>query len=84
MRYQKITTGYVIQEWDESGNFLSQNFVAGDECTYEKLDEETFESTPIDEGDMPTKAGYVPYDMVQQFPETILPLDEVESEDDLP
>lgn len=31
----KITHGFVIQRWDGKGNFLGQDFVAGDQVEYE-------------------------------------------------
>ncbi len=36
MEIRKITAGYVIQRWDaESKTFIGQEFIAGDDITYE-------------------------------------------------
>jgi len=57
MRYSKITTGFVVQTFDDDGNPESQEFVAGDQCDYENEFGE-----PIDS---PENENYLPYDMVQ-------------------
>jgi len=66
MIVKKITTGFVIQEFDtDKMQFVSQEFVAGDECEYEDEDGEPVESELLEvEG----QEIYLPYDMVQ--PET--------------
>jgi len=62
MIVKKITVGFVIQEYDtEEESWISQEFVASDECDYE--DEE---GNPIDPFDV--WAGlepYLPFDMDQ-------------------
>lgn len=56
MIIKKITTGFVIQEFDtDLQKFVSQKFVAGDECDYE--DEDGTAVEPCNQ--------YLPYDMVQ-------------------
>ena len=57
MRYSKITTGFVVQTFDDDGNPESQEFVAGDQCDYENEFGE-----PIDS---PANENYLSYDMVQ-------------------
>lgn len=58
MLYHKITTGCVIQVFDEAGNFLRQSFVAGD-SNYE-----TEDGQPIQRQDMPRCGNeYHPFDM---------------------
>jgi len=57
MIVNKITTGFVIQSFDtEKKEFVSQDFIAGDEVSYEKED-----GTPYN-GDVDS---YLPFDMVQ-------------------
>jgi hypothetical protein len=60
MELRKITYGFVIQKWDaETGKFLGQEFVAGDQVDYEnELGE------PIDE----LEPEYRQFDMVQEPP----------------
>lgn len=56
MIVHKITTGYVIQKFDtETNKFLDQEFIAGDEVSYENAFGES-----ADEFD-----NYLPFDMVQ-------------------
>ena len=67
MIISKITAGFVIQNYDtETGKFMSQEFVAGDEVDYED------ENGPID-GDDDQYNGimdaYLPFDMVQPMEE---------------
>jgi len=57
MPYNKITTGFVVQQFDDDHNPISQEFVAGDQVEYETLDGEP----RIPEIDDP----YFPFDMVQ-------------------
>lgn len=56
MTVNKITPGYVIQTYDDKGQCLSQEFVAGD-----PVDWETQEGITID----PPEHEYQPFDMVQ-------------------
>jgi hypothetical protein len=62
MKINKITTGFVIQTWDtKKKKWLSQEFVAGDECVYE--DEE---GIPVDPEEMGGHVEpYLPFEMVQ-------------------
>lgn len=54
---KKITHGFVIQVWDvETGKFLRQEFIAGDDVVYENENGEV-----VDE----TEPNYEPYSMVQ-------------------
>lgn len=58
MLVKKITTGFVVQTFDtETKKWVSQEFVAGDECVYEDAD-----GNPADSFE---PAGYLPYDMRQ-------------------
>lgn len=63
--YNKITVGFVIQNFDAEGNCVAQEFICGDDVTWE-----------LDHGsccvvDLPTKPDgndlceYQPFDMVQ-------------------
>jgi len=56
--FKKITTGFVIQDYDDDGKCLSQEFVAGDDVTYEDEDGDIIFSPDIPE-------DYMPFDMVQ-------------------
>lgn len=56
MNYQKITHGYVVQEYDEKGFCIGQEFIAGDQVEYEK-DGNSIEPTQ----------DYYPFYMVQPF-----------------
>lgn len=59
MIVKKITTGFVIQEYDtETEKFVSQEFVAGDQVEYE--DEE---GNPVD--DLTASIPYLSFEMVQ-------------------
>ena len=61
MNFQKITTGFVIQVFDQMGECISQEFVAGDECDYE-----TEDGDRINVMDMPLGGReYFPFDMIQ-------------------
>lgn len=53
----KITSGFVIQKFDENGVFLKQEFVAGDDVSYET---EAGDKVDIQQNDT-----YIPFDMVQ-------------------
>ena len=54
---KKITTGFVVQTFDpETNRFISQEFVAGDECEYENE-----EGNPVEA----IEEAYLPFDMVQ-------------------
>jgi len=50
---RKITTGDVVQEFDENGNFIGQHFIAGDQCEVEVEDAES----PEEQVEL-TKKGY--------------------------
>lgn len=53
----KITTGFVIQTFDDNGKCTSQNFVAGNPVDWENESGEPIEA--------PENAEYFPFDMVQ-------------------
>ncbi len=56
MLIRKITTGYVIQVFDdEKREFVSQEFVAVDQVEFEDMD-----GSPVERFD-----EYLPFDMVQ-------------------
>jgi hypothetical protein len=58
--YDKITTGYVAQRFDDKGNCVSQEFISSDECTWE------YDGYEINVGDMPLAGReYFPFDMQQ-------------------
>ena len=59
MEIRKITTGFVIQSFDQTGKFLGQSFTCGDDCVYEDEDGDTLEDDEFEE------PGYEPYEMVQ-------------------
>ena len=58
---QKYTTGYVIQNYDETGKCVSQEFIASDEVSWENEEGESI--------DYPSDAEYFPMEMIQ--PNTI-------------
>lgn len=61
MEIRKITTGFVVQSFDQTGKFLGQEFVCGDDCAYEDENGETL----IPDDDEFEEPGYEPYEMVQ-------------------
>lgn len=63
MIVNKITTGFVVQEFDtDLGRFVSQKFVAGDECDYEDEDGKLVESDLLE---VNGQEVYLHYNMVQ-------------------
>lgn len=63
MIVRKITTGFVVQQFDaDTGRCLSQEFVAGDQVEWEKLN-----GNPIEDGDfgVDLDALYWPLEMKQ-------------------
>ena len=67
--YKKITVGFVVQEYDDDGNPLHQEFIAGDEVTYEDENGETLDSIEVDT----ESEEYLPYHMIQ--PNTVIEID---------
>lgn len=72
MLIRKITHGFVIQVFDtETSNWLSQEFVAGDQVEYENAN--TNEPCDLEDANYFNKDGdpealgesYLPFDMVQ-------------------
>ena len=64
MIINKITTGFVIQQWDtEKKQWVDQSFVAGDDCDYEDGNGNTVSEDLID--DDTDTVPYLPFDMVQ-------------------
>ena len=62
MIVQKITSGFVIQQFDTELNcFVSQEFVAGDDCDYEDEEGEAVDCEDV----MPSPEPYLSFDMVQ-------------------
>ncbi len=53
----KITSGFTIQRFDENGVFIGQQFVAGDEVSYE--------TESGDNVDIPKNDTNIPFDMAQ-------------------
>lgn len=63
--FDKITTGFVIQTFNDAGECIRQEFIAGDQVDYE------FDGYPINVTDMPLKGDeYQPFNMVQPLGET--------------
>ena len=61
MLVAKVTTGFVIQIFDtDLGQFISQEFVAGDQCDYEVDGEPVDSSLLMVDG----KEAYLPFNMV--------------------
>ncbi len=61
MIVRKITTGFVVQNFDtEKQKFISQEFVAGDQVEVE-VDGEPIDSSEVEGLD----ETYLPFDMVQ-------------------
>ena len=66
MLVNKVTVGFVIQVFDtELKRFVSQQFVAGDQCEYEDKDGVPVCSEALE---MDGKEAYLPFDMVQPQP----------------
>jgi hypothetical protein len=64
MLLKKVTTGFVVQTFDtEKQKFVSQEFVAGDQCDYENEDGEIVDCELFARPD--GVEDYLPYDMVQ-------------------
>jgi len=60
--YNKITIGFVVQEFDGKGNFVKQEFIASDDVSFE----DQRYGDLIDIKDLPKKGNeYSPFDMVQ-------------------
>lgn len=58
MIVRKITYGFVIQTYDtQDQEFVSQEFVEGDQCEYEDINGNPVDCDLIDD--------YLPFDMVQ-------------------
>ena len=63
MLVNKVTTGFVIQVFDtELKRFVSQEFVAGDDCQYEDKDGDPVDRKALE---VDGKEAYLPFDMVQ-------------------
>ena len=66
MLVNKVTSGFVIQVFDtELKRFISQEFVAGDDCQYEDKDGEQVDSEVLE---VDGKEAYLAFDMVQPRP----------------
>jgi hypothetical protein len=62
MIVNKITHGFVIQSFDtEKRRFVSQEFIAGDECVYEDENGDIVDYTEA----LPTPEPYLPFEMEQ-------------------
>ena len=62
MIVKKITVGYVIQDFDtKTKKFVSQEFIAGDDCTYEDVNGDVLGKVSLAK----VENEYLPYDMVQ-------------------
>jgi hypothetical protein len=76
--FKKITTGFVIQDYDENGKCISQSFVAGDDVQFEDKNGNPLET---DDGEkIERNHEYFPFDMVQ--PQTVEVVDFVSEYDD--
>jgi hypothetical protein len=63
MLVNKVTAGFVVQVFDtELRRFVSQEFVAGDQCDYEDKDGNAVESKALE---VDGKEASLPFDMVQ-------------------
>jgi hypothetical protein len=63
MLINKTTVGFVVQVFDtEKGRFVSQHFVAGDECDYEDEKGDPVDRKLLESGG---KEAYLAFDMVQ-------------------
>ena len=61
MLYNKFTVGFVVQSFNDAGEFVSQQFIAGDQVDYE-----TEDGDAINVEDMPQGGNeYIPFDMTQ-------------------
>lgn len=61
MLFKKITVGFVIQTFNDAGECIGQEFIAGDQVDYETQDGEA-----INVMDMPLGGNeYQSFDMVQ-------------------
>jgi len=56
--YNKITVGFVVQTFDDEGKPISQEFIAGDDVSYENMKGEVI--VPY-----PTPKKYLLFNMVQ-------------------
>lgn len=62
MLFKKITHGYVEQTFNDAGEFVSQQFVAGDDVSFE-----TEDGDEINQVHMPLGGNeYHPFDMVNR------------------
>ena len=62
MIINKITNGYVVQQFDtELGKYINQEFIAGDPVEYEQPN---FDEVPDEELEL-IKSHYLPFNMVQ-------------------
>jgi hypothetical protein len=70
MLVNKITTGFVIQVFDtELKRFVSQEFVAGDDCQYEDRNGDAVDGKALEAGvEAGVKEAYLPFDMVPPQP----------------
>lgn len=62
--YKRKTPGFVIQEFDMTGNCISQRFLAGVEVVFEKYINNRQEEIDEDELDWLSDKDF-PFDMVQ-------------------
>ena len=63
MLVRKITSGFVVQVFDtEKGQFVSQEFVAGDDVAWEDELGETVDSSVAEAGG---HEAYLPFHMIQ-------------------
>jgi hypothetical protein len=77
MIINKITTGFVIQQFDtETQKYIGQSFIASDDVQYENLDGEPLDYEGMAEDNFgpcaPNGEPYLPFDMVQPDAETNL------------
>ena len=63
MIVSKITTGFVVQKFSTvTGKFISQEFVAGDQCDYEDDNGNAVDSNLLE---VDGKEVYLPFNMEQ-------------------
>ena len=67
MLFFKIVHGYVVQSFNDAGEFLSQEFVVDDTIDYEINETMGGGGLPINQDDMPLAGReYHSFDMVQK------------------
>jgi hypothetical protein len=78
MIVNKITSGYVIQQYDtEKKQFIYQEFVAANSCDYENLNGEAVDVEEVGMANSDGSVPYFPYEMVQPSLDTTTQSDRI-------